>query len=60
MVQTSISTYGLWQYRLLSFQGRDTKLERFLAKNQYTQGKLVNFENWSSGELSNIGHHFRK
>ena len=24
----------LWQYRLWSFQGRDTKLERFLAKNQ--------------------------
>ena len=60
MVQTSISTYGLWQYRLLIFQGRDTKLKIFLAKNQYTQGKLVNFENWNSGELSNIGHHFRK
>ena len=25
---------GLWQYRLWSFQGRDTKLERFLAKDQ--------------------------
>jgi hypothetical protein len=24
----------LWQYRLWSFQGRDTNLERFLAKNQ--------------------------
>ena len=24
----------LWQYRLWSFQGRDTKLERILAKNQ--------------------------
>ena len=23
---------SLWQYRLWSFQGRDTKLERFLAK----------------------------
>ena len=22
--------------------------------------KLMNFENWSSGELSKIGHHFRK
>ena len=22
--------------------------------------KLLNFENWSSGELSKIGHHFRK
>ena len=24
----------LWQYRLWSFQGRDTKFERFLTKNQ--------------------------
>ena len=24
----------LWQYRLWSFQGKDTKLESFLAKNQ--------------------------
>ena len=24
----------LWHYRLWSFQGRDTKLERFLHKNQ--------------------------
>ena len=27
----------LWHYRLWSFQGKDTKLERFLAKNQCTQ-----------------------
>jgi hypothetical protein len=47
----------LWQYRLWSFQGRDTKLERFLAKNQL---KLNKIENWSSGELSKIGHRFRK
>ena len=25
---------GLWQYRLWSFQGRDKKLEIFLAENQ--------------------------
>ena len=25
---------GVWHYRLWSFQGRDTKLERFLHKNQ--------------------------
>ena len=29
----------------------DTKLERFLPKNQHTQRKLLNFENWTSGEL---------
>jgi hypothetical protein len=27
-------TIQLWQYRLGSFQGRDTKLESFWAKNQ--------------------------
>ena len=26
--------YTIWQYRLWSLQGRDTKLERFWAKNQ--------------------------
>ena len=39
--------WPLWHSRLWSFQGRDTKLERFMAKNQ-----LSNFENWSNGELS--------
>ena len=52
--------YALWQYGLLRFQARDTKLERFLAKNQHTQRKGSNLENWCSGELSKIGHHFRK
>ena len=28
-----------------------TKLERFLTKNQHTQRKLLNFENWISGGL---------
>ena len=27
-----------------------TKLERFVPKNQYTQRKLLNFENWCKGE----------
>ena len=35
-----------------------TKLERFLPKNQHTQNQLLNFENWCSGELSKVGHHF--
>ena len=30
---------ALWQYWLWSFQGRDTKLERFWAKNEHTQRK---------------------
>ena len=42
----------LWQYQLWSFQGRDTKLERFLAKSQYTQRKLLTFVNLCNGEAS--------
>ena len=33
------------------FQTGGTKLERFLPKNQHTQRKLLNFENWISGGL---------
>ena len=34
------------------FKQGGTKLERFLPKNQHTQTKLLNFENWVSGEVS--------
>ena len=45
--------------RLWSFQEGDTKkLERVLVKNQHTQRKLSNFDNWSHGELPKIGHNF--
>ena len=37
------NTLPLWQYRLWSFLERDTKLERFLAKNDCSQIKLLNF-----------------
>ena len=37
-----------------------TKLERFLPKNQHSQRKLLNFENWVSGEVLKIEHHFSK
>ena len=40
------------------FKWGDTKLERFLPKNQHTQRKLLNFEFLINGELSKIGHHF--
>ena len=30
----------------------------FCLKNQNTQRKFVNFENWCNGELSKIGHNF--
>ena len=52
--------YSLWQYGLWSFQTGGTKLERFLPKNQHTQRKLLNFENWVNGEVSKIEHHFSK
>ena len=32
-----------------------TKYERFLPKNQQTQRKLLNFENWVNGEVSKLG-----
>ena len=40
----------LWQYGLWSFQTGGTKLERFFPKNQHTQRKFLNFENWTNGE----------
>ena len=49
-----------WQYGWWSFQTGDTILETFLPKNQHIQRKLLNFENWVSGEVSKIGHHFSK
>ena len=42
------------------FKRGGTKLEKKLPKNQHTQMKLLNFENWGSGELSKIGHYLRK
>ena len=40
----------LWQYGLWSFQTGDTKLERFWPKNQHTQMKFLNCENWTNRE----------
>ena len=36
----------------VEFLSGGTKLERFLPKNQHTETKLLNFENWGSGEVS--------
>ena len=46
--------------RVVEFSNGGTKLERFFPKNQHTQRKLLNFENWVCGEVSKIGHHFSK
>ena len=35
--------YTLWHFRLWSFPGRDTKLERFLAKNQLYSNEITKF-----------------
>ena len=34
--------------------------KHFCKKNQYPRGKVLNFENWYNGEVSKIGHYFRK
>ena len=44
----------VWQYRLWSFQMGGTKFERWLPKNQHTQKKLLNSENWVNGEVSKV------
>ena len=38
--------------RLLSFQGRHTKLDRFLHKNQFTRRILLYLVNWCSSKSS--------
>ena len=42
-----------------SFQGRDTKLNRFFGKYQHNQRKLLYFRIIQSADSSNIGHQFR-
>ena len=49
-----------WHYGLWSFQMEGTKLERFLPKNQHTQRKLLNFENWVNGEVSKFDQNLTK
>ena len=58
LVQYKHGRAGAWQYGLWTFQAGGKKLEIFSRKNQPTQRKLLNFENWCSDELSKIGHHF--
>ena len=36
---------------VVEFSNGGTKLEIFLPKNQYTQRKLLNFENWCNGVI---------
>jgi hypothetical protein len=41
--------------RVVEFHSGGTIFERLLPKNQHTQRKLLNFENWVNGEVSKIG-----
>ena len=45
-----VAIYLLWQYGLWFFPTGGTRLERFFPKNQHTQRKLLNFENWVDGK----------
>ena len=47
---TGVQYNVVWQYGLWSFQTRGIKSERFLSKNQHTQMKLLNFDDWVNGE----------
>ena len=49
--EKSTETKGM-AIRVVEFSSGGTKLERFLPKNQHTQRKLLNFENWVNGEVS--------
>ena len=44
-----LSTYVM-AIRVVEFSSGGIKLERFLPKNQHTQRKFLNFENWTNGE----------
>ena len=42
----------LMAIRVVEFSSGGTKLEIFLPKNQHTQRKLLNFENWCNVKVS--------
>ena len=48
--KSSVPEIQVWQYRLWSFQMGGIKPKRFLPKNQHTQRKFLNFENWTNRE----------
>ena len=43
-----MGSMAIW---VVEFLSRGMELERFLPKNQHTQMKLLNFENWVNGGL---------
>ena len=45
---------------VVEFSREGYKITKFFGQKSTTKRKLLNFENWSNGKLSKIGHHFRK
>ena len=43
LIKYRLQRCRIWQYRLWSFQGRDTKLKRFLAKDQLYSNEITKF-----------------
>ena len=53
-VRNKVLQYGSTGCGVFKF----TKLEILLSKNHHTKMKLLNFENWTNGEVSKIELHF--
>ena len=52
---------GIMAIRVVEFsRGGIQNQKGFWLKINCNQMKILNFENWSGGELAKIGHHFRK
>ena len=45
--------------QVVEFLSGEYQIRKILPKNQHTQRKLMNFENWVNGEVSKIRRHFR-
>ena len=46
--------------QVVEFSSGRYKIAKIFPKNQHAQRKLLNFETWCNGEVSKIGHYFRK
>ena len=45
---------------VMEFQVQGHKIRKIFALKSTYSRKLLNFENWVSGEVSKIGHHFSR
>ena len=44
--------------QVVDYSNGGYNIRKFLPKNQHTERKFMNFENWCNGKLSKIGHNF--